>query len=199
MVRRAKMKRSGLLVMAAVCGGCALGTRSVQMDVEVPRLASTVEKERVAAAEAIARSGRANEALDALLRAANDVSPAVRAAAVWALYHASGPARDAALAWDTPATLVRRPPPVALESQEYVTRLGGPEGVAYIDPGLLFVRVLVDESGDVRYAEMAKETTTNLKEVALDVAKDYQFLPAKRGGRPVPSVQSVPVTFSPAQ
>jgi hypothetical protein len=185
MARRAKMKRSGLLVMAVVCGGCALGARPVHMDVEVSRLASTIEKERVAAAEAIARSGRANEALDALLRAENDVSPAVRAAAVWALYHASGAARDAALACDTPATVARRPQPVTLTRPD----------VAYVDMGLLFVRVLVGESGEVRYAEMAKETTTDLKDACLSVARDFSFLPATRGGRPVPSVQSVPVTI----
>lgn len=61
--------------------------------------------------------------------------------------------------------------------------------------GRVFVRFIVDESGNVKKPEILKDIGAGCGEAAIEGIKKVKFTPAKNGGKPVSVYYTLPVTF----
>jgi len=139
---------------------------------------------RAAAGWSLAGAGDVDaSAIRALSAALDDSSAAVREAATWALWHVKSPGFGTQQLMDSsPRVLVQTKPtyPRAAFDQKV--------------EGTVLVEFLVNELGRVSHAEI-RRSLPGLDEAALATVRDWQFEPAKRGGRPVACVAQSPVTF----
>lgn len=58
-------------------------------------------------------------------------------------------------------------------------------------PCLVFLRLAITKAGDVLSAELLRSPSPELGEAALAAAKTWHFMPATRGGQPVPVYYSL--------
>lgn len=61
--------------------------------------------------------------------------------------------------------------------------------------GIVIVEVLIDETGAVRDAVVAKDLPDGLGQAAIDAVKQWEFQPATRNGAPVPVIFNLTVNF----
>ena len=61
----------------------------------------------------------------------------------------------------------------------------------------IVLRILIDATGKVREASVYRPRAdlAELEKIALQAVQDYQFDPARRGGRPAPVWTNWPVEF----
>jgi outer membrane biosynthesis protein TonB len=85
----------------------------------------------------------------------------------------------------------------AFESAELVSATDIPYPMQSIAIGTVVVEAIVTETGSVEGVFPIREIES-LTEVALDSVRNWQFIPALLGGKPVKSRTTVAVTFNPA-
>lgn len=61
--------------------------------------------------------------------------------------------------------------------------------------GRVFVRFIVDESGNVKNPEVLKDIGAGCGEAAIEGIKKVKFTPATNGGQPVSVYYTLPITF----
>jgi periplasmic protein TonB len=155
-------------------------------------LASPDPALRAEAASELAGAGTVPEAVANRLKEAlqGDADPRVRAAAVWAYAHVrQGIAQpDAGLAlqpvpFDEPPKLVKNTPfaypPAAFD-----------QGIE----GTVRVELVIDEEGKVARAEV-RESVPELDAAAVASMRQWLFTPARKAGKPIVTVVSVPMEF----
>jgi TonB family protein len=119
----------------------------------------------------------------ALTMTLEDSSEPVREASTWALSHLSGPGLSREKLTDVP------PKPLVQTRPEYPA-----EAYSKRIAGRVVLTILISSIGKVVHAEV-RESIPGLDEAALACVRDWQFEPARRGGKSVACVASVPVTF----
>jgi TonB family protein len=141
---------------------------------------------RIAAASELARAGSVGpEGVAALRRALASRDERLREAAAWALASLDDPEAKNALKgfYDAPAK------PIKMARPEY------PQSafLRKID-GTVMIRGLIASDGRVIRTAVI-ESVPALDKAALACVRQWQFRPATRRGRPVPSTAAMPVTF----
>lgn len=63
--------------------------------------------------------------------------------------------------------------------------------------GTVIIRLVIDADGRMTDAQVIKPLPFGLSEAALEAVRKWRFKPATRGGKPVASIFSIPVTFPP--
>jgi protein TonB len=96
----------------------------------------------------------------------------------------SAHAQDAA-EYDVRPMPVKTPPPAYPEELRR-------DGVK----GLVAVRVMIDESGNVTEASISKSSHAGFEQAALTAIRGWKFKPASKGGAPVASKVVVPLVFN---
>lgn len=62
--------------------------------------------------------------------------------------------------------------------------------------GTVVIKILVDEYGDVKQAEIVKSLNSVLDQAAIKAAKQWKFKPGKRGDKPVKVwMTNIPIDF----
>ena len=96
------------------------------------------------------------------------------------------PASTPTVGHSTPPRAVRTAPPA------YPDALGC-EGIG----GRVDLRVTIDPQGRIGAVQLQKGSGhVQLDEAAIAAVRDWEFTPAMRGGKPVPSTIAVPMTFN---
>ena len=62
--------------------------------------------------------------------------------------------------------------------------------------GVVLVKVVVDENGDVVERTISKSSRQEFEDSALDAVRQWKFKPAKKGGVAVKATVSIPIRFS---
>lgn len=62
--------------------------------------------------------------------------------------------------------------------------------------GAVVVRIVIDESGKVMAADVAKASHDGFREAAIEAVREWTFKPAQVGGKPVRARVNVPLNFS---
>jgi protein TonB len=62
--------------------------------------------------------------------------------------------------------------------------------------GMVTVKVIVDENGDVVSREVAKSTRSEFETAALEAVGQWKFKPAKKAGHAVKVAITIPIKFS---
>jgi protein TonB len=83
------------------------------------------------------------------------------------------------------------PVPVKTPPPDYPLTLKR-EGTA----GLVAVSVVIDETGVVTSATVAKSSNSGFDEAAMDAVKKWKFKPAQKDGVPVKMKVTIPIRFS---
>jgi periplasmic protein TonB len=148
-------------------------------------LSAPSAEERRAAAWALAGADTVPPEVRAALSHLRDRDPdeQVRLAAVWAIGHVAEHPENTSDAYDQPPRLVKQTRPV-YPPNEYKRMI----------QGTVTVEVLIDEQGAVAHAEV-RESIPALDAAALATVRQWQFRPAMKGGRPVATTATAPVTF----
>lgn len=92
---------------------------------------------------------------------------------------------------DDGAEFDSRPVPVKTPPPQYPTQLRR-EGVT----GLVAIRVVIDESGNVTECTVTKSSHPEFEQPALAAIRNWKFRPASKGGTPVKSHFIVPIKFA---
>lgn len=121
--------------------------------------------------------------LQSLRASFQDESPAVREAAAWALAHLKMMDIQTRDLYDDPPSLVSQTRPKYPED-------AFSKGIE----GIVIVELLISEEGRVAHAEI-RESIPPLDGAALESVRQWTFIPARKSGRPVPSMARAPVTF----
>lgn len=103
---------------------------------------------------------------------------------------ATAPALTVAEITDVSPKVDEAPAPVRTFAPDYPASLRA----AKVN-GVVSIVIVVDESGEVLAAEVAKTTHENFNEPALDAIRRWKFKPAKLDGRPVKVKVTIPVRF----
>jgi protein TonB len=86
---------------------------------------------------------------------------------------------------------MERPVPVKTPPPVYPSEMRR-DGVA----GMVTVRIVVDEQGNVAECSVSKSTRTEFEQAALEAIRSWKFKPASKDGTPVRANLIVPVKFS---
>jgi protein TonB len=113
----------------------------------------------------------------------DDPSEPVREGATWALGHVNGGGLRDEQEWDSPPKILVQPRP----QYPYYAYQNKMEGT-------VVVTILINALGKVSHAEI-RQSIPHLDEAALACVRDWLFEPAQRGGKPVATVATAPVTF----
>lgn len=62
--------------------------------------------------------------------------------------------------------------------------------------GIVVLRVVVDEHGNVTDPTVEKSTNPAFNQPAIDAVSKWRFKPAKQGGKPVSAKVALPIKFS---
>ncbi|MBZ0268389.1 energy transducer TonB [bacterium] len=91
---------------------------------------------------------------------------------------------------DDPVVFDRPPKVKQIRQPEYPrsARAAGIEGVVYL-------RILVDATGQVGSAQVIRSTAVELEAAAVEAALQWLFEPGEQEGQPVPAVITVPIEF----
>src|SRR5262245_56546275 len=145
-------------------------------------LASPDADHRAAAAWQLAGAGSVGSATgEALVKALDDPEASVRDAATWALYHVKAP---------NPMRLADSPPtPLRLTKPQYPQAAFSKKV-----EGTVILELLIDEGGRVAHS-VVYTSVPGLDDAALSCARQWEFEPARRGGKPVPVMVRAPVAF----
>jgi periplasmic protein TonB len=84
-----------------------------------------------------------------------------------------------------------KPVPVKTPPPKYPTAMSS-EGIQ----GLVTVKVVIDEKGDVAECAINKSTRSEFEKPALEAIRTWKFRPASKGGVAVRSQVIIPVKFS---
>jgi TonB family protein len=186
--------------VAATCGllaACASAPmRTAPVDIPLPapprpldelvqQLGAADAPSRAAAAWSLAGAGNVDASvLQALRTTLEDPSMPAREAATWALAHVSSPG------WRRSQLTSDSPPKILVQTKPVYPR------AAFNDrmEGTVLVEILISELGRVSHAEI-RRSLPGFDEAALASVRDWQFEPARRGGKPVACVALAPVTF----
>jgi periplasmic protein TonB len=155
-------------------------------------LASPDPAVRAEAASELAGAGTVPESVGNRLKEGlqGDADPRVRAAAVWAYAHVrqgvaqpDGPVALQPVPFDEPPRLVKQTPltypPAAFD-----------QGIE----GTVRVELVIDEEGKVARAEV-RESVPELDAAAVAAMRQWLFTPARKAGKPIVTVVSVPMDF----
>jgi TonB family protein len=183
------MRELGVMVLLSMMFvGCAAATRrEAHITNPLPYLSAPDGTTRAAAAWLLSDARDLDEAVfRALNTLENDPYEPAREAATWALSRlraAGNPASQ--LTFDTPPEPVGVPPagiyPYSI--------LGDPV------QGTAMVTLLISAAGRVSHA-MVTQSVPPLDGAALAIGRAMSFKPATRAGKPVPSIATLPVTFT---
>ncbi len=88
-------------------------------------------------------------------------------------------------AYDTTPVPVKTPPPVYPLSLKR-------EGVS----GVVAVSVVIDETGSVASASVAKSTHPDFDAPAIEAVKKWKFKPAQKDGEPAKCIVLIPIKFN---
>jgi protein TonB len=155
-------------------------------------LASPDGAVRAEAALELAGAGTVPESIGNRLKEAlqGDADARVRVAAVWAYAHVrQGVAQPEAapalqpVPFDEPPKLVKQVPLVYPEG-----------GFAHGIEGTVRVELVIDEEGKVARAEV-RESIPAFDDAAVAAMRQWLFTPARKAGRPIVTVVSVPMEF----
>lgn len=92
--------------------------------------------------------------------------------------------------------LTESPPEVVGGSESFSKRLKYPlQALDRRVEGVVYVRLVLDAGGEVDCAEVLAGLPGGLNEAALEAALESAYLPARRGGVPVPTSLLLPVMF----
>jgi TonB family protein len=150
----------------------------------IAQLGAADVRARVSAAWELAGAGALDAAgVGALRSALDDPSEPVRNAAAWALGHVNGPGVQEARAYDQPPRLSRQTKP-RYPLNAFNQRIQGTVGLD----------ILIDAQGRVARADV-RVSIPELDQAALECVREWQFEPARRGGRPVPTLATAPINF----
>lgn len=92
---------------------------------------------------------------------------------------------DESASFDVRPVPVRTPPPAYPDALRR-------DGVS----GMVAVRILVDEAGNVTECEVAKSSRAEFEGPALNAIRQWKFKPASKGGTAVRSRLVVPIAFN---
>jgi protein TonB len=105
-------------------------------------------------------------------------------AAAWALAHVRlKDTGEEPVAYDEAPRLLRQTRPIF----PYEVRQRGIQGVVVVE-------FIIDERGDVAYAEI-RESIPALDDAAVACVKEWRFAPAKKAGKPIAAGARAPMTF----
>ncbi len=63
--------------------------------------------------------------------------------------------------------------------------------------GRIFIKVHIDEYGDIKKTELIKGIGYGCDEIAMKAVKETEFIPAKKDGKSVKSVVFIPIVYKP--
>jgi protein TonB len=155
-------------------------------------LSAASAEERRAAAWALAGAGEVPpEVHETLVKLrTEDPEETVRLAAEWAIRHVKRPSASEAVASPSPAAAGERSPKLVKQTRPVYPA----EAFNKKIHGMVEVEILIDERGDVAYAEVRRSIPA-LDAAALRTVRQWKFEPAMEAGRPVPVMAIAPVTF----
>ena len=119
------------------------------------------------------------------MKANSLLTTAIVCATMFASVALSTARADDSASYDVRPVPVKTPPPAYPDSLRR-------DGIT----GLVAVRVVVDESGNVAECEVTKSSRSEFEQPALNAIRSWKFKPASKGGAAVRSRLVIPIAFS---
>ena len=155
-------------------------------DLEIALASDSPEDRAKAAWELAGARAPTSGLLERLLQMSrHDADRRVREAAAWAYHHVETVSRStgSTRAYEVAPSPIRAPRPLPPKDPRVARRSGD-----------VVVDVLISETGEVVYA-LVSQSVPGLDEPAIECAKAWLFAPAQAGGKTVPSVARISVSF----